>query len=369
MLHPSQLARFYEPEEAEALLLIHHLREKHRDPFELAEAQKAAIATLWPNFWTRLQKTSWITLKVAGREGGTGLLRINYAQQMVRDAVQSCWDRNVPCRIIILKARQLGFSTLVQALFYAIIMWQEQTRSLVVSYDKDITQDLFRKTKRIMNSYPVQYPRGESSDSKGYHEFADPHGGGFYLRTAGKADNTRGLQIHLAHLSEIPMWPNPQEAMGALGQCVPTMPGTINIWESTAKGAWGSFYEKWNQAVNRQNTFIPVFAPWFLDPGYSLAFETTSHRNLFLRGLSRDDQRYMEKHSLTPEQMWWREMKTMDDLEGSRLFFRQEYPATADEAFLTSGAPVFNQDAVASLRARVAVPFWTGGIQLREVPA
>ena len=116
--------------------------------------------------------------------------------------------------------------------------------------------------------------------------------------------------------------------------------GTEVILESTANGAAGEFYRIFQGAMAGENEYIPVFIPWFVtseyrrDPGEGFV-------------LTLEEEKYKKEYDLDDAQMFWRRIKIGES--GERKF-RQEYPATAEEAFLVSGHNVFDQEKVALMK-------------------
>ncbi len=162
------------------------------------------------------------------------------------------------------------------------------------------------------------------------------------------------------------MWPNGDEVVTSVHQSVPQLLSSSIFHESTAKGAQGAFYEYWNDAVAGRNNFVPFFAPWYWDPTYVQEFPSRDHERKFASTLSPQDLRYMEKYRLSIPQMAWRRWKIDNDLKGSERRFRQEYPADAEEAFLTTGSPAFDPEAVRDLTFQAAPPTWIGSITLAQ---
>lgn len=150
-------------------------------------------------------------------------------------------------------------------------------------------------------------------------------------------DSIRGGTYRLAHLSEVAFWEKPDEAMLALNQCVPMSDDSLVIIESTANG-FNYFYNLWQDAVNGRNDFVPLFFPWYVDPQYSMKY----------RGFDKTDYEIdiQKRFNLTDDQLQWRRWCIANNCGGDETKFRQEYPITPEEAFITSGASVFNNELI-----------------------
>jgi len=361
ILPREELELHYDKAEVEILEDIKRVTGAIRDDKERTAVGRKLIRTLWPDELERISKTHWIATK----ERGMQLLKPNYAQRKFYAAViEESAKRVVPIRAIILKARQLGFSTFLQAWMFEQCDTNAFRTAMTISYDETSTEELFQKTKTIRDRQ--YFPRTSKRERRAAVEFDAPHSSVFFTRTAGNASAGRGITIHHLHCSEVPMWPDPESVTVSVHQSVPTRPFTSIIWESTARGAMGLFYDSWNAAEAGDSDFIAFFAPWFWDPEYVLPFASDDHMRKFMRSLSGEDEDYMKRFALTPEQMAWREYKIRNELSGSYAQFQQEFPACAEEAFLTTGSPVFNPKAVRNLHDHIAAPQWQGDIFLTK---
>lgn len=332
---------------------------EHHDPLtprEREELGRELLRDLWPDERTYIAKQHWIRTKTARQTR----LAWNYAQLELFELIAECQQQERPIRIIILKARQLGFSTAIQSWHYEQCDRHPNRVAMTISYDDPSTKELFQKAQLIHRR--LWFPRETTRNRDNVVEFAPDHSSLFLTRTAGTSE-IRGDTFHHVHMSEMPMWPDAASILDGVMNGVPEAPNTSIIIESTAKGAVGEFYEMWTAATEGRSGFVPFFVPWFWDPEYTYPVIDAA---AFRRKLDRDDFAYMERHQLTLEQMAWRFHKTRDSLRGSKLRFRQEFPASAEEAFISSGTPAFNPDAVAALQANVTVPDWTGDIGLLE---
>ncbi len=329
------------------------------EPSKRAMLGRHILRELWRDELEFISKQHWIATKTPGLKV---LLVPNYAQErFYKDVILHCREEKAPIRAVILKARQLGFSTFIQSWQYEQCDAADLRSTITVSYDESSTRDLFAKARMIHSN--LWFPRETKKDSRGSLEFAN--GSEFHTRTAGNTRVGRSQTIHHAHCSEIPMWDDPGEALTSLTGCVPLTANSSMLYESTAKGAVGEFYEAWQAAEAGESHFVPFFAPWYWDVHYILPFPDTDRSRAFGASLPTKCRRYMERHSLSLEQMRWRAEK-IKEFHGSVRRFQQEYPAEAMEAFLTTGAPAFDPDRVAELQANAVGPYWLGDIVLQR---
>lgn len=285
--------------------------------------------------------TLWISrnLKIIDKLGNLAELRPNIGQLMLSRMIMHQRRAGFPVRILLLKPRQVGWSTWSEAEGFYYINANPNRTALVVSADTDSTDMVFRMTKL----YQDQIPEGLRLPTDGSNRkeiiYSAPHRSRFITQTAGKDVLGRGGTIHFFHGSEVAYWPKAKEGLAAVLQMVPKVPETTVILESTANGVGGAFYDLYQQAVDRTKTsdglssYIPVFFPWYKFPEYQImppkGFKTDDYEN-----------ELKKEFNLLNSQIYWRRLK-IQELGGDESLFKQEYPATHIEAFQTSGNPVF----------------------------
>ncbi len=330
------------------------------DPEVRGQMGREFLRSMWPDELTYIQKTHFIKTK----DGRLSLLVPNYAQKrFYEDVIQRCRRENRPIRGTILKARQLGFSTFIQSWQYEQCDRNRLRTSMTVSYDDPSTEELFQKAHLLHNMQV--YARPKKRSRKNSLEFED-NKSVFYARTAGNLGLGRSFTFQHLHNSEIPWWPDAEQTLLALNQAVPAQSETSVFDESTARGAVGPFYEKWQRAEAGESDFIPFFAPWFWDPHYTLPFPSEDHKRRFARTQSSEDRRYQQRFGLDMEQMHWRSWCIRNNCGGSIRKFQQEYPASATEAFLTTGSPVFDVEKILALEDNVRPAWFVGEVLLQK---
>jgi hypothetical protein len=177
------------------------------------------------------------------------------------------------------------------------------------------------------------------------------------IDTAESPEAVRGETKNLVHLSEFAKWPERATSgmtskMASVLNAVPYEPETMVVLEFTAHGL-NHAYRRWIAAKEGAGdpmsgeTYAALFVPWWREPGYQMAFHTQEARQDFVdhelgRGpYGEDEEMLSEVLGLTPEQLLWRRMQIRTQHGESLEAFKQEYPATDEEAFIGSGNPVF----------------------------
>lgn len=301
-------------------------------------------------------------LKIKTKSGEIKPFRMNPAQRKLYERAKAQADAGKPVRIIILKARQLGFSTLTEGMIFHASATRENVNSLIVAHREDATANLFRMSKLFLDELPAPLkPMTKSSNaqelvfenpSKSQKDKEDRPGLRSRIRcaTAGGKGIGRSDTLQNVHISEYAFWPEGADGKAAtlngILQAVPSMPGTMVIMESTANG-YEDFKECWDRAVAGENDFEPVFFAWFENEEYTMEPVPGTE-------WTPDERELMERCGLTEGQMTWRRWCIANNCGGSLDLFRQEYPANPDEAFLHSGTGVFDNELI--IRRRESAP-------------
>ena len=275
------------------------------------------------------------SLKIRTKSGEVKPLVLNAAQQILQNAIEKQIRAEGKVRIVILKARQQGISTHVGGYFYFNVSQRKAQKCMVVTHSADSTRALFDMTKRYHeNCPPLLKPHTKYSSRK---ELSfDVLDSSYVVATAGSEAIGRGETLTHVHASELAFWSNntARDNWNAILQAVPNTKGTAIIAESTANGLSGVFHDLWRGACDGTNGFIPVFIPWYID---------TSYIELVDRPLDRtpEEEEIASKYILSDEQLAFRRKRIA---QNGTMLFKQEYPATPEESFITTGRPVFNPE-------------------------
>lgn len=286
-------------------------------------------------------------LKIRTKDGDIRSFKLNAAQHILQSAIDEEMTTRGYVRIIILKARQQGLSTHVGGYLYFSVSQQKARKAMVVTHHADSTRALFDLTKRYHDNCPEALKPSTKYSSRRELSF-DILDSSYVVATAGGDSIARGETLSHLHASELAFWSpsNAKENWNGLIQAVPSTKGTAVFVESTANGVSGIFYDLWKGAVEGTNGFRPVFIPWFVDPAYREEVEKPLDH-------TPDEELLISKYGLDDGQLQWRRRKIAQN--GIDLF-HQEYPAEPEEAFLTSGRPVFNPEQITQMIADAKEP-------------
>lgn len=328
-------------------------------------------------------------LKIKTKSGTVVPFRLNDAQRKLYAVAKRQQDAGKPVRLIILKARQLGFSTLTEGLIFHACATRRNVNALIVAHREDATANLFRMSKLFYDELPAPVKPMLRASNAQELVFENPSklrserearpGLRSRIRcaTAGGRGIGRSDTLQCVHLSEYAFWPDGADGkastLAGILQAVPSLPGTMVVIESTANG-FEDFKERWDAAVAGENDFEPVFFAWFENPDYSMPVVPGTE-------WTPEERELKAAYQLTDEQLQWRRWCIANNCGGSLDMFRQEYPASPGEAFLHSGTGVFDNEQIVLRLERLTSPAgrgeftdgeWTesetGAITLYELP-
>lgn len=301
------------------------------------EKEKRLLLEEYSQDFTRFAQEQ---IRIVTKDSSKGFVpfELNQAQTIITEHLTKQLEETGRVRAIILKARQQGISTYCVGRVYWKSYFSPHSKSVVMAHDSATSDALFSMSKNLIRNMPEALaPKEERSNAKeviiSSPYFKDKEAKASYrLYTAGAPEAGRGTTPTIAHLSEVAFWNHDEKILAGLFQGIPQTDGTEVILESTANGAQGEFYRLWKGAVAGENEYLPIFLPWFITDEFRRAHPEGME-------LTVEEESLVERFKLDNDQLYWRRLKIA---EGGEHKFRQEYPSTAEEAFLVSGSNVFD---------------------------
>jgi hypothetical protein len=209
---------------------------------------------------------------------------------------------------LTLKARQIGWSTLVAAHVFWETFFHQDRQIILLSRTEREAVDLLAKTKYGYAHLP-QWLKDRGPRLMAEHQQRMPFNNGSSIESMPSAsDPARGKSASLIVVDEWAFLPNAEDAWASI-EPVADIGGRI-IGLSTANGSGNFFHELWVGAETGENKFATYFAPWNAVP-------------------ERDQAWYEAEAKSKPD---W--------------IMAQEYPSDPEEAFIRSGRPFFDIDAL-----------------------
>ena len=278
--------------------------------------------------------------------------------------------KNLHSRNIILKARQLGFTTLICIYFLDCALFRENIRAGIIAHEQDAAKAIFRdKVKFAYDNLPEHLRLAMPLKRDSAEELLFSHNNSSIRVSTSMRSGT----LHYLHISEFgkicAKFPDrAEEVVRGSIPAVPTHGGMLFI-ESTAEGRNGHFYNMTTKAqrlalLERRLTpkeYKFHFFPWWQEPFYRMNPDGVI--------VTAQDDEYFDKIEgemstfIDVEQRAWYVSTRENDFSGEEASMWQEYPSTPEEAFQVSTKACYYAVQMAKMRKEkriTSVPFEPG---------
>lgn len=295
-----------------------------------------------------------------------------------------------PIRIIILKARQWGGSTVTQ-LYMAWLQLMHCTglNSLIISHVQVSSENIKDMFDRLMKYYPVKmlYPQGapyNPDEAKlvgvgrtGLTQRIVQRNCKISIGTAKSPDTCRGGDYNLVHLSEVAYWEKtegkkPEDIVRSACSGILLKPYTMIVYESTANGTGNFFQHEYDAAKAGRSQFESIFVPWYeieqnTAPIEDIrAFATQLYKNRNNRNVASEREEcgaylyHLWQEGATLEAIQWYILERAKYNGHGEM--AAEAPTDDTEAFVHSGARVFDAYNVDRLKSSCKPPKLIGDV-------
>lgn len=331
---------------------------------------------------------------IKNKGGGEDVrFRLTRPQRRFVSRLEALRKANKPIRLILLKARQWGGSTTSQIyMAWLQLMHRKGLNSLIIAHQgtgSDEIKDMFDRMIRaypidmlykINESYNVSAPKLVSVGKSGNIHRVPQRNCKIKIGTAERPDSCRGGDYNLVHLSEVGIWKvtdgkKPEDIVRSATSGILYEPYTMIVYESTANGAGNFFHIEYDDAKKGKSQFEALFISWFDIDIYSLPFETEKEKLAFAKMLydNRNNANEPSSREVSGKYLWWLWNKGAT-LEAINWYIHErrkytdhglmasEYPSDDVEAFVHSGARVFDKYHVEDLRASCRNPKYIGDV-------
>lgn len=325
--------------------------------------------------------------------GGIGPFILNFAQRYLLAELEKMRIAGVPIRIILLKARQWGGSTLVQLYMAWIQLFvKEQWNSVIIAQTKDTAKRIKAMYKKVLDNFPglifgtdkLVFSPYEKSSSDSI--ITDPSGKIIRDNVVTTAsyenfESTRGMDYAMAHFSEVAYWRTTQgksaeEVVTNIDGNILEEPYTIEISESTARGMSGWFYDEYQLAKKGKSSRKAIFIAFFLIENDMKKFKSAKEKREFAEFLikNKDNDVAPDKAHESGRYLYglWRKGATLEHINWYILKraslhdhaqMASEAPSDDIECFQFSGIHVFSIKVIYDLREKyVSDPIFIGDV-------
>lgn len=410
------VSRWHQDPEVTQLIEYFNREDKFEQPDRLTPSEIRTILKEFErcrkDFVYAARNYFWITNKKLGDQ----LFTLWPSQELILEKVLEIKARNLPQKIIIIKARQLGCSTLIEAMVAWRTMFFANVNALVVSYDRSHTADVLFPIMCFIYDHMPWWLRPmcaqRKSDEILYFDNPKPEmrmiepglNSRVYVKGANSTTGVgQGIRLSCAHISEFTDY-DERLAKGIIDEDMVNAlvedGNTFAILESTAKGANTYSHRLWKRCMELvggdEAEWYPLFLPWFFEATRVKPIRVDFHvekpehqmrervESEWVRCDNLDCEqfhyRYMAKrdrdgdlcptcekgalhfYTLTNEQLAWYQnrRKNADRDEDSAKKLKQEISTTAEEAFQVTGYQMFGQKAQDFANAQVRPPIAEG---------
>ena len=296
-----------------------------------------------------------------------------------------------PVRTVILKARQMGISTLCEGMLFWRTAFFRDATSIIVAHEEEAVNNIYGMFRLYFESLPDLIKPLVDKFNQSEIVFDQPKvklrksdpgmGSRLIVKTAAlggsskaNAGKGRSATYHAAHCSEAAFWAEPATFWGGLSQGIPDARNTWVFVESTANGVGNWFHDFWRRAADgwdmrpddkgrpvwqlvdpsaRRSAYLPVFLSWLEHPGYQvrpegMPIDVSTNKGIarYVKDYDEDERKLSDRFGATPYQIEWRRRTIADKCDGDLHMFHQEYPVLPEEAFVSSGRKVFDVGAM-----------------------
>lgn len=311
-------------------------------------------------FWAATCAT--VRDKVSGRDVP---LMLNGGQRRIVEVLERQRRAGEPIRAIVLKARQMGGSTIVQ-LYMAWIQLElaKNRNALVCAHKKDTAKGIRNMYDKLLRNYPgnedghMRLAGFEGSDNT---KQIAARGCRITLASSERYDTLRGGDYAMAQMSEVAFWNDsrekrPEAFVQAITGSVLYEPLTMLVMESTANGVGNFFHTEWLRAKAGSDK-EPIFVPWHEVEIYRRPVKDYGR---LWREMDEYERWLWNDVGLTLEQINWYHCKRKEMADHAQM--KGEFPTTDTEAFNHTGNSVFTNEWVELLRAGCREPVLRGEV-------
>lgn len=287
-------------------------------------------------------------VRIRDKKGRSVPFELNSTQRKLFYRIEARRLAGKPILVVILKARQMGVSTFIEAYILWRLLRESNKRGLVVAHLRDAARNILGITRYAIRNLPAWFTQTCGITPEYFTKFEVQfahNGSGLRISSAESPEAGRGETLHFLHLSEAAFYPDADRLINSLLEAVPKTEGTAIFVESTGKEPAGYFYNLWTQATKGLVEYEALFFPWYEHEEYRMPVPEGYEPHV-----PEDLADLVAEGKITPEALMWREWVIQNDFLGNEAAFAQEYPTRPEDAFYKPDARLFPPEAI---RARL----------------
>lgn len=307
----------------------------------------------YPTFAALVQKI-W-----AKKVGRLVPLIFNRTQRLAWDRFAYRMQHGLPLFFVILKARQLGMSTLINGWIHWQVWRTRDIECLMVTHDKPLSYSFVDRLRIFHEELPkvagiARTLRAQTRTARVPREEL------YYNETRSKASTVvakqaeaRGRSTLHNHLAEFAFYPEASELLGALMPQLPAAGSSARLQssvviESTPNGK-NDFYHQWQVAIDPESEWEALFFPWYVaEDEYAITpphgWKMSDEQREWAANLAHMRAKIDGIERITPAQVYWYEQMFYTECAGNQDKADAEYPSDAETCFLLRSRSVFKAD-------------------------
>ncbi len=246
---------------------------------------------------------------------------------------------------LILKGRQQGFTSFMTSYQLACSILNLNFEGLTLADNSANAEVIFdNKAKTVLDRLPERIVPTIKYNNR--RELRFNRLNSFWQCSVATKNVGRSRTLNFLHASEAAFWAVPiAELQEGLNEALTA--NSIKIYESTANG-FNDYHAMWQSGAH-----INCFFEWWRTKEYRIEFSGEDLKRDFLKLVETGEDWIFErcrwlldKKKLVPEQVFWYYDKFSGYIDKDQI--KQAYPCYPEEAFLSSGRPVFNIEKIAA---------------------
>ena len=360
---------------------------------EYSDEDKEKVIEQFVRIRSRHDFAFWAAMYVFIKQKGGGedvRFRINRPQRTLIMRFERRRLQGKPIRLILLKARQWGGSTATQIyMAWLQLVHKVGLNSLIVGHVKDASTEVKDMFDKLIKEYPISmlYEMGEAYNENEPKIVGVGQSGNIHripqrnckikVGTAEKPNSARGGDYNLVHCTEVGLWvttdgKTPEQIVRSACSGILLKPYTMIVYESTANGTGNFFQREYDAAKAGKSQFESLFIAWFEIEQYAISLDDEVKFATWLWENRNNDNANSDREESGRYLWWlWEQGATLEAinwyiLERSKYTdhgdMASEYPSDDVEAFVHSGARVFDKYHVEKFKKACKAPKWIGDV-------
>jgi hypothetical protein len=307
------------------------------------------------------------TVRIKPKDGGDFIFfKLNRPQRKLLGKLENQRLANKPIRVILLKARQWGGSTLVQ-IYMAWIQLRHKTNwnSLIAAHINQAATNIRNMYDTLVDYYPLEKFKLKPFQGTQNIKIISQRSNKITIGSMQTPDSIRSDDIALAHLSEVGVWrktdgKKPEDMIQSILGSIPDKPYSMVVLESTAKGVGNYFHRTWMKAKQSNLGFEPCFVAWFEIEMYQKPFDSDKDQIELIESLNEYEFELWHSGATLEGINWYRDK--LYSYNGDMVMMASEFPSNDIEAFQSTGQRYFPNSTVQNARRFNRSPLFTGDV-------